>query len=301
MPLKIIREADPIEVTRLTLCIYSPPGLGKTSTAFTASRPLLMDFDQGAYRSAFRRDSVQVSSWSEVENVAADDLADYDTVIIDTAGRALDALSSYLIEKNPKLKGYGGALSLQGYGALKTTFIGWLKQIHSYGKDVVLIAHSDEQKKGDEVIERLDVQGGSKNEIYKSADAMARISVEQGKRYLNFNPTDTAFGKNPAGLAVLSIPDFSMKPDFLATVISGIKLKLNEKSEAQKKAVSEMADWKAKFDEAKTVDDFNKLIPQCANVSEGIRDNVKRLLVKIAKDKGINFDRSAATFKQKAA
>jgi hypothetical protein len=197
VPLKIIKSSDPISVERVNLCIYGPPGLGKTSLAFTAESPLLLDFDNGAHRAANRKDTVRVQSWGEVAELDRDDLAQYSTVIVDTAGRALDALTADIIRRNPKM-GRGGALSLQGYGQLKAEFVAWLKLLNSFGKDVVLIAHMDEQRNGDEIIERLDVQGGSKNEIYKAADAMGRLTIRDGKRLLNFSPTDAAFGKNPA-------------------------------------------------------------------------------------------------------
>lgn len=301
MALRIIRETDPIEVRQLTIAIYAPPGLGKTSLGFTAEKPLLLDFDGGAYRAKNRKDSVPVSSWADVDGITEQDLADYKTVIVDTAGRALDALTAHIIDDNPKLKGYGGALSLQGYGVLKTAFVSWMKRIHGYGKDLILITHLDEQKKGDELIERLDVQGGSKGEIYKTADAMGRITLANKQRYLNFNPTDTAFGKNPAGLPPLEIPDFANVPDFMAQVIRSIKDKLNEMTEAQRQAAAEMADWNARFMEASTVDEFNALIPECEKASESVRDNVKRLLLKVAKDKGIKFDRKSKTFEPKEA
>jgi hypothetical protein len=118
-------------------------------------------------------------------------------VVIDTAGRALDALTADIIRRNPKA-GRGGALTLQGYGTLKAEFVAWVKSVNAIGKDVVLIAHMDEQRNGDEIIERLDVQGGSKGEIYKAADAMGRIAIRDGKRMLMFSPTDACFGKNPA-------------------------------------------------------------------------------------------------------
>src|SRR6185312_8308066 len=169
MSLKITKAADPISVERLNLCIYAQPGIGKTSLAFTADAPLLLDFDQGAHRAANRKDTVRVASWGDVANMTADDLAPYKTLIIDTAGRALDALTADIIRRNPKA-GRGGALTLQGYGTLKSEFVAWLKMVNGFGMDVVLIAHMDEQRNGDEIIERLDVQGGSKGEIYKAAD-----------------------------------------------------------------------------------------------------------------------------------
>lgn len=294
--LKIVKETDVIKVEHLITCIYGAPGLGKTSLGFTASRPLLLDFDAGAYRSAFRKDSVQIAKWADVEGITADDLTNYDTVIIDTAGRALDAISMQLIEKNPKFKGFGGALSLQGYGALKSTFTAWLKTVRGFGKDIVLIAHMDEQRNGDETVERLDVQGGSKAEIYKVADAMGRLYMEKTRR-LNFSPSDTAFGKNPGALPVLDVPHFAEKPTFLADVIQQTKDSLNRLSEAQQKAASELADWASKFEAANTPDEFNALMPECAKAASVPVDNVKRLLVKAAKAKGVTFDTTAKSFK----
>src|SRR5690606_12335554 len=115
--------------------IYGAPGLGKTSLAFTADTPLLLDFDQGAHRAANRKDIVQVRAWGDVTSITEDDLAPFNTIIVDTAGRALDALTADIIRRNPKL-GRGGALTLQGYGALKAEFIAWLKLLNGFGKDV---------------------------------------------------------------------------------------------------------------------------------------------------------------------
>lgn len=93
MALRITRAADPIKVERINMVIYAAPGLGKTSLAFTADAPLLLDFDRGSYRAANRQDVVQVESWADVAGMTGDDLAPFKTVIVDTAGRALDTLA----------------------------------------------------------------------------------------------------------------------------------------------------------------------------------------------------------------
>jgi hypothetical protein len=241
--LKITRAEDPIKVERLNMVIYGPPGIAKTSLAFTAATPLLLDFDNGSHRAANRKDVVRVTDWQEVAGITAEDLAPFSTVIVDTAGRALDTLTVDIIRANPK-HGRGGALTLQGYGELKSRFGSFLKLLNSFGKDVVLIAHMDEQRNGDDVIERLDVQGGSKGEIYKAADAMGRLVISDGKRWLRFSPTDAAFGKNPGQLDPLLVPHFE-SPDFdgfLARVIQQTKGALNQLTDAQREAMAEQ-DW----------------------------------------------------------
>lgn len=293
--LKITKSSQPIEVKTLVVVIYAPPGLGKTSMGFTAEKPLLLDFDKGAHRAKNRRDVVRIEAWSDVTDMAAEDFTGYSTVVVDTAGRALDVLAADIIRSNPKM-GRGGALSLQGYGELKSKFTAWVKHVRSFGLDVVLLAHSDETRSGDEVIERLDVQGGSKGEIYKSADVMGRIYLANGRRTLNLSPTDTAFGKNPGQLPTLEVPDYSTTPDFLAGVIAQTKAALNALSEEQAKAAAALADWADKIGKAVTIEDFTALLEPAKAADEAVRDNVKRLLVKIAKEKGYAFDGKLGAF-----
>ncbi len=300
MPLKITKATDTIEVKTITACIYAIPGIGKSTLGFTANKPLLLDFDHGSYRAKNRGDTVQIDSWADVSAITADDLKPYSTLVIDTAGRALDELSVSIIRENPKM-GRGGALTLQGFGELKSRFTGWLKLMRSFGLDVVLVVHADEQRKGDELIERLDIQGGSKNEIYKSSDVMGRICWLEGKRVINFSPTDTAFGKNPAQLPPLEIPHYTQDPAFLGDVLARIKASLNEQSATQTAATMMLADWKAKIEELETVDDFNEFIAGDEKPDELVRANVKRLLGKAARAKGIEFDTKSNAFALKKA
>lgn len=289
--LKITRASEPIHVSQLVVCLYGSPGLGKSTLGFSAQSPILLDFDRGAYRAANRGDTVQVESWSDVTSISADDLSGYQTVVVDTAGRALDLLSADIIKRNPKM-GRGGALTLQGYGQLKSEFTSWLKSLRVMGKDVVLIAHSSEDKSGDDLIERLDVQGGSKGEIYKSADAMGRLNLVGGKRVLNFNPSDTAFGKNPGQLTPLSVPDIGSDPQFIAGVIQTIKDKLNTLSESQQQRQTAIAEWIEEIDKAATVEDFNKLVDSAKSAAVDIQPTVKGILHKAATGKGFAFDKS---------
>lgn len=296
MALKITKASDPIRVTAITTCLYAPPGIGKTSTAFTADAPLLLDFDRGAYRAANRKDAVQVERWADVIGITADDLAPYSTVIVDTAGRALDCLAADIMARNPKM-GRGGALSQQGFGQLKSEFTAWLKSLRSIGKDVILIAHMDEQRQGEEIVERLDIQGSSKNEIYKSADAMGRLRFVDGKRVLDFNPSSTGFGKNPAQMQPIAVPDFASAPQFLADVIAQIKGALNALSEEAMEAMKAQADAAASFAALTTAEQFTAKVGELHDAPNAI----KALLVKAAGDKGFKFDAKTRAFRAKEA
>ena len=227
--LKILPASEPLLVDRLTVAIYGQPGVGKTSLAFMADSPLLLDFDRGAHRAINRKDSVQITTWEDVTGMTAEDLRPYNTVIVDTAGRALDVLSADIIKREPKM-GRAGALTLQGFGRLKSEFTDWLKSLHAFGKDVVLVAHGTEQKSGEETVMRLDVQGGSKDEIYKSADIMGWLYIHGGRRTLNFNPGDAAYGKNPGSLPVTTLEQGDTT--LLARLIEESKQAINAKSAA---------------------------------------------------------------------
>jgi hypothetical protein len=291
MSIKITKAADPIRVERINVCIYGQPGAGKTSLAFTADTPLLLDFDQGAHRAANRKDTVRVTSWSDVANMAAGDLDGYATVVIDTAGRALDSLTADIIRRNPKA-GRGGALTLQGYGTLKAEFVAWLKLLNGFGKDVVLIAHMDEQRNGDEIIERLDVQGGSKAEIYKAADAMGRVFVKGNVRQLDFSPREGSFGKNPGQLDVLDIPHPDVAPAFLAEVVTAIKDRLNALTEEQREAQAAMERWRVTIGDLAALADFNATLPDVKHAP----DAAKSLFNKAATDHGFAFDKKAGEY-----
>lgn len=289
MGLKITKASEPIKVERLTVCIYAAPGLGKTSLAFTSETPILLDFDHGAYRAANRKDTVQIQSWDDVTAIEQDDLKAYKTVVVDTAGRALDLLSADIIRRNAKM-GRGGALTLQGYGALKAEFIAWLKLINSFGKDVILIAHMGEQRNGDDVLERLDVQGGSKNEIYKAADAMGRIFIRGNKRELDFTPRENSFGKNPGQLDVLTIPENDTA--FMAGVITQIKDRLNTLTEEQLEAQKVIESWRKRIDAMADVESFNGALSDVKKAPKVCQ----AMFGQAAKSHGFEYDKKTGAY-----
>ena len=292
--LKIIRATEPMTVANIVLTVYAAPGLGKSTLGFTAEDPLSLDFDKGSYRACNRRDAVPVIKWSDVESMTAEDLAPYKTIVVDTAGLALDAMGVDIIGKNPKA-GRGGNLTLQGYGELKGRFTQWQSFLRSLGKDVVLICHMSEEKNGDDTMERIDAQGSSKNEIYKSSDAMCRIQVDAGgNRFLNFDPREGGFGKNPAQLPRLQFPHPDKNPHFLADVIAQIKASINRMTTEQAEAVKETDVWAAAVAEASTVEVINALVKLAVEQKRTAAQ--KAILNDRAVALGFTFDKKAKVY-----
>jgi len=293
MPIRIIPASAPMTIDQVVLGIYSLPGIGKTTLGFTAEAPLLLDFDKGAHRARNRKDTVSITNWDEIASLTEDDLKPYKTIIVDTVGRALDVLSADIIKNNPK-HGNGGALSLQGFGVLKSRFSSWLKTMRTYRKDVILLAHMDEKTEGEITKERLDVQGGSKAEIYKSVDAMGKIFIEGKTRRLDFSPREGSLGKNPAQFEVLDVPDCAQGPLFLAEIIRSIKQSINQLSAeqlAQQKAAEEWAD---RIEKLPNLDAFNETMVVMKNEPKGI----KKLLMDAATNRGLAFNTKTKKFEE---
>jgi hypothetical protein len=283
MSIHITKASEPITIQTVIVLVYGQPGIGKTSLASTSDAPLLLDFDRGAHRSGFRKDTVQVDRWSDISSMTVGDLAAYKTIIVDTVGRLLDVMSADIIQRQPKMQGYGGALSLQGYGALKAAYATWLGSLRSMGKDIVLVAHEREDKKGDVHIVRPDIQGGSYGEVFKCADGIAYMYRDGRQTILDFSPTDRWIGKNAGGFEPLTVPDFHQVQNYFATVIADTKSALNAMSEEQQQVVAEIAAWQAKAEEATTADEVNALVAEVGALAAPVGPQAKFAVASRAK------------------
>lgn len=295
MALRIVRASEPIVVKNIVVGIYGAPGVGKTSLAYSADKTLLLDFDKGAHRAVGRKDTISVDSWSDVENIDSADVAELNTIGVDTVGRLLDLKSLAIMDADYKMC-KGDSLSLQGFGALKSGYASWMSRVKSFGKDIVLLAHSDEQRRGDDTIDRMDIQGGTKNEVHKSCDAIGKLYFVNGKRKLSFSPTEASLGKNSGNLPVLDVPDQKDNPHFLADVIQKIKDKLNELSDEQAEYAGVLTDWKQRIEDALTPEDFNLLVLDAKDVDANLLQNVKRLIWAGSSEKGLKFDKTSGAF-----
>lgn len=290
MGLQIVKSIEPLNVENIITFIYGDPGIWKTSLAFTAKNPILFDFDKGAHRAGvFRKDTVQIKSWSEVANFTVQDLDGYDTIIIDTAGRALDMIID-MLKLNDKNCRRDGELSMQGYGKLNTMFTNWLKMLRGMGKDIVLLAHASEDKDGDNIIKRPDMVGSSKKEAYKVADMMGYMTIGgNNQRVLNFIPHPNYLGKDSGQIGNIVIQPIDTAPSQLANIIQSVKDHINSLSAEASKAQQDLSDFRVKIMEAETMNDFNQLIEEMDN-NHPLIQQMKHDLWSKAKANKLSFD-----------
>lgn len=124
-----------------------------TTLALSAPNPVLFDYDGGIHRvnAAHRVPTVQITSWDETNQVlSSEEIKEFSTIVIDTAGKMLSFMDKAIMAANPKMKKADGTLSLQGYGVRKNMFINFVNQVTLMGKSVIFVAHEREEKVGDE-------------------------------------------------------------------------------------------------------------------------------------------------------
>ncbi len=293
--MRVIEATEPMTIAHPVTMLFCPPGVGKTSLAFTAKRPLCLDFDLGAHRSGNRKRTAQPESWAEVLKMLDDrrvgdwSLDEFDTIIPDTVGRLLDMMSVYIIEESPK-RGAGGQLDQKGWGILRDRFHTFISRLRALDKDVVMLAHAREKDDGDAMIMRPDIQGGSYGEVMKSADLVGYLYVQGKDRILDFSPTDRWVGKNPAGWAPMRVPDFSKQPEFLAGLLDKAREALGKISQESATAAVAQADWRAAIETYTTAEELTAALPKVEALAPIMAAPVKKLLWERSKALGMTYD-----------
>jgi len=187
----------------LSVLLYGQPGLWKTTLALSSKNPVLFDYDGGVHRvnAAHRCVTVQIRSWEET-NQALDDpeINDFDTIVIDTAGKMLAFMDKYIMSNNPKMRKADGTLSLQGYGVRKNMFIEFVKRVSTMGKNVIFVAHEREEKNGEEKTVRPEIGGSSAGDLIKELDLVGYMEAIGKDRTISFDPCEKFYAKNTCNL-----------------------------------------------------------------------------------------------------
>lgn len=217
--MSLIRKSNELQIqTTVKMMIYGQAGMGKTTLALSAPKPLLLDFDNGVKRvnENHLNDSVgivQVTCWQDVLNVLNEDLSDYQTIVVDTVGKMMDFIIAFKCgQKQPKV---------QDWTAINTEFKNFVDRLSGLGKHIIFVAHRDTRKGAkDDTVYIPALREKNYNSIVTELDLLGYLEMknEQGyvKRSITFDPTDVNDGKNtcmlPGVMFLQTILDKNGKP-----------------------------------------------------------------------------------------
>jgi len=210
--MSLIRSAAELTLQQhVKMLIYGQPGMGKTTLALSAPKPLLFDFDGGIHRVNFQHldgvDTVQVSSWEDFVQVLEEDLSKYESLVIDTGGKCLDYMGEYIMRTKPKMKRGAGSLTLQGYRERKGMFSELIKQVSLMKKHIIFVAHRETKTEGDDTRYVPQFGGSNYDSLVTELDLVGYLEADGTKRTITFNPSSRNDGKNTCNLApMLKVP-----------------------------------------------------------------------------------------------
>ena len=239
--MSLIKKKEEIELPKTIVgCITGVCGIGKTTLALSAPKPLLLDTDNGIHRvqSEYRSDVVQVKSYQDILDVLEEDLSDYETIVIDTLGELVNFMLKYFADKDKSLITRGGTYNIKIWGFIKQEFQNLKLKLQLLNKHLIFVSHVKEDKDGENKVYRMDVAGSTSETVTKILDFLGFCEVLGKTRSISFTPSARFYAKNSIGLNdYLEIPQLKTgdKNDFLTKeVIEPTIAKRKQESEALK-------------------------------------------------------------------
>ncbi len=292
----ILKKEEALPARPVIILIYGEPGIGKTSLFNTSDNPLLIDFDRGVDRSIMRQDTLIVSKWEDIEaEEKAQTFSNYSTIGIDTAKAALDDfLMAYVQKKDHK----NAKNKLAAYGAIGDDFKVFIANRRSENADIVIIAHSKDEKDGDVNKKIPDVTGGSFSLLLRIADQVGYMKTINNKRTIQFEPSDTTIGKNVARLETIEVPNETdpLFKGFMARLIQNVKTAISAQSEAQQEAIKKMADLQEQIEKTTDSEDLTAMLNIINEMSKSYQYSLKKLLNDKATSLGLAWNKEKETF-----
>ena len=220
--MSLIKRKDEIELpSSIVGCIYGVAGIGKSTLALSAPKPLLLDTDNGVHRiqAEHRSDCVQVRSYHDVlEVLFEEDLSEYKSIVIDTLGELVNFMLKYFAENDKSLITRGGTYNIKIWGLIKQEFLKLRMRLQELNKNLIFVAHQAEEKDGEKKVYRLDVAGSTSKDIIKILDFLAYCEMLGKTRSMSLSPSERFYAKNSIGLDdYIEIPLLKMgdKNDFI--------------------------------------------------------------------------------------
>jgi hypothetical protein len=308
MPIIKANELD-FSKKKIRMIIAGYAGIGKTTLALSAPKPLLFDFDKGIDRveAPYRKDTVMVQEYEHLlHDIKHENFSAYETFVIDTGGKLLDLMKPYVIKQNAQNGQRDGSLSLKGWGAVSHEFKRFTDLVNDLNKHVIYVFHTKEEQDNEMMKLRISIEGSSKNKVWEEMDLGGFVEMAGKKRTIGFSNTERYYAKGTHGIkGIYDIPTLSednVDNNFLTVlfeqVIKDLQTKAKEFNGA-KEIYEHAMQLKIFIDSANDLEQINKILNRLKEIEHGLTSEkeLKVHLLSKAKLMGYEYDKESGTFK----
>lgn len=277
---KVSKIKQPHELKEVALIrglIYGPPGIGKTTLALSSLRPLCIACDDGVHRIApqHQTPTIEVERWEDCTAVLTEDLTDFNTLVIDTAGKMVLYMNDYVGRINSRNKQSDGTLTQKGYGVRRQLFLEFLSKISDLNKHIFFVSHHKEDRKGEIVYVRPDVGGSSGEDLVRELDLVGYIEPIGSVRTISFDPTEGHYGKNTIGLPpMIELPGIDKPNTFLTTILEKFAKNVKQRHDMGVQYQEIISRFKKRISDIKTHEDANAVIKYFNDYTDHIWDSL---------------------------
>jgi len=300
--INFIKPTDKLSIGGLMIFLYGEPGIGKTSVANTAGNCFLFDADNTGANRAINRQYITrlldtelqksilpqgefgltidefiiyLTSGSLIKDLEAGTGERLDSLIIDNTDNFMNMILGYCARRNPSLILKTGQYdNMRVYGEAKPVLKNIIKFLRLTGRNIINITH--EKADGGKENKRTGDKKATPNaassvltEMGAACDLIGRITAERGGRWIDFSPSAEGFGKNPANLPAMQIPDFDGPSNwFLDKIINPTREAMSAPSISNEAVRKDIERFKAKIHNAQNASDVNGIIAELIELKD---------------------------------
>ena len=298
------------ENEKLCMILYGLPGVGKTTLAASAPKPIVIDCDRGMKRvnPEYRCDISNVSSYKDLLEDVKSLGNEYETIVIDTGGSLIELMKEWAMDTEPTATKKNGGFSLPGYGFVKSEFLRLSAELRKK-YNTIFIFHAAKEKQEEEFFYDLIVEGAAKTLVWQPADLGAYFFIQNGKRYMGFSPTANYSAKSAYGISgIVEVPELSGgEPNvFLTKLFEKVRANIKSETEAiapkhtaYESAMSCGRELVAAINHAADVEPCLEAISNIEHALSSEKE-IKALVKERLKELGITYNKEAKTYEDKA-
>ena len=306
MPIRKANELD-FSHKKIKMIVAGYAGIGKTTLALSAPKPLLFDIEDGVDRveGQYRKDTLLVDSYEGLlQDLKSENFSSYETFVIDTGGKLLDLMKPYVIKENQQNGQRDGSLSMKGWGAVAKEFKRFMSIVNDMKKHIIYIFHTKEEQDGDFTRLRIQVEGSIKTKIWEDMDLGGFVEMQGKKRTIGFSNTERYYAKGTHNVkGIFDIPTLfdGAKNNFLSQLFAQYIDDLNSNNkyfEENKSKYEKAMSLKKVIDNITSQEQLNSTLEKILTIEHAMTSEreLKTHLINKAKELGYKYDTDSKAF-----